>query len=129
MLPGGSPDFPFDDENQKETSPVLRRSIEHVASLFALAFTLSVVVDIAAAFAIAKYIRKLWVQIPLAIAIGLASPIVFNFLLHLAMPNELTAGEAAVRMMGELIWHPLITLGALYFFRRQITKRHATAAE
>jgi hypothetical protein len=117
----------LDAEDQKERPSALGGSIRHVAFLFALAFTLSLVIDIAAAFALAKYIKKLWVQIPLAIAVGLGSPIVSNFLLHLAMPNEVTAGEAAVRMIGGLIWHPLIALVALYFFRRQITKHRLTA--
>ena len=83
---------------------------------------LSLLLDLGSAFVIVKYIRKLWAQVLLAIAAGILSPIVANLLLHFVMPEAVPPGEAAVRMLGGLVWHPLITLIGLYFFRRWIAR-------
>lgn len=89
---------------------------------------LSLLLDLSSAFAIVKYIRKLWAQVLLAIVAGIFSPIVANLLLHFVMPEAVPLGEAVVRMLGGLVWHPLITLIALYFFRRRIAKNAGSPA-
>jgi hypothetical protein len=88
---------------------------------------LAILLDLGSAFTIARYVRKLWAQVLLAIAAGIFSPVVANLLLHLVMPEAVPPGEAMIRILGGVIWHPLIALIALYFFRKRIGRTAASA--
>ena len=89
---------------------------------------LAILFDIVGAFLVAKYLAKLWVQIIVAIVIGAASSILSHMLMYWLFSGTFTPGETILRIIGGMVWHPLITLVALWLFRRSFTKKHRSVA-
>ena len=87
---------------------------------------LALLFDIVGAFLVAKYLAKLWVQIIVAIVIGAASSILS--LMYWLFSGTFTPGETILRIIGGMVWHTLITLVALWLFRRSFTKKHRSVA-
>jgi hypothetical protein len=77
--------------------------------------------DGAAGFLIAKHIRGHWAQLVLAIAAGATSAIMANLVVYWTSPGVFTPGEIGSRIVVGFFWHPLLTLLALWYFRRQLT--------
>lgn len=88
----------------------------------------ALLLDVVAGFLIAKRIKRIWVQIILAIAAGIASSIVANMLMYWVFSGTFTPGETMIRIVGGFIWHPLITLIALWYFRKNLTKKSEALA-
>lgn len=83
----------------------------------------AILLDVVAGFLMAKHIKRIWVQIILAIAAGVASSIVANMLMYWLFSKTFTPGETMTRIVGGFIWHPLITLIALWYFRKKLAKK------
>jgi len=79
---------------------------------------LALFLEIVGAGLVTVYVDRKWLQVVLAVAIGIASPIVSNMLTYLLWPGEFTAGETLVRIVGWMTWHPLIAIAALLILRR-----------
>ncbi len=91
---------------------------------------LALATDLLAAFLIAKYMRNLWTQIPVAILAGVGSPILANFLAYAITPTVIPAEEAALRAISGILIHPLVVLSGLWYFRRKFTRlKNAAMAE
>jgi hypothetical protein len=89
---------------------------------------LALLLDVVIGFFIAKHIKRLWVQIVLAIAGGIASSIVANMLMYWLFSGTFTPGETMIRIVGGSVWHPVITLIALWYFRKKLTKKSEALA-
>ena len=84
--------------------------------------------DVVAGYFIAKNIKRNWVQIILAIAAGIASCITANMLMYWLFSGEFTPGETMIRIVGGFVWHPLITLIVLWYFRKKLAKKSEALA-
>ena len=81
---------------------------------------LTILLDIAMAYVLAKFLKTLWAQVPLAILSGVVATIVVNAISHFLF--TVPAGQAAANAVVGALWHPIITLVALWFFRRRLRK-------
>lgn len=79
---------------------------------------LALILDIVAGHFLAKLIRNTWAQVGIAVLAGLLNSVVANLLIHLFFP-EMRPGEVVLRIVAGFAWHPLITLIALWYFRRK----------
>lgn len=81
---------------------------------------IAIIIDVFVAFILAKYLQKLWTQIPLAVLGGIASTIVG------IIAAEIIAGKTNVNVVGAivlgLLLNPLVTLTGLWYFRRKMRK-------
>jgi hypothetical protein len=75
--------------------------------------------DILAAFLLSKYIRSLWLKIPLAIFAGLASIFIAVCLGALFAPNVYTGEVVVAKLASGSLLHPTVTLVGLCFFRNK----------
>ena len=80
---------------------------------------LSIILDIAGAYLASKYIRNVWLLMPAAIVVGIASAILANLLIYAVASNVFTPGEIMTKIAVGIVWHPLIALVAALVFRRK----------
>ena len=81
----------------------------------------ALVLDLLVAYLLVRYVPRLWGQLILAIPGGIISAIVGNMLIYWAMGDQ-TPGETVTRMIGSAVWHPIITMLMIWFFRRDQNK-------
>lgn len=81
---------------------------------------LAIIIDVLVAFILAKYLQKLWAQIPLAVLGGIASTVIG------LIAAEIIAGKENVNAVGAIVLgvflNPLVTLIGLWYFRRKMRK-------
>lgn len=83
---------------------------------------LALIIDLGGAYLIAQHVKKLWLQIVFAFLTGVVSPVITNLLLHLIAPDMFRAGDTFASIIVGMVWHPLVAIVALYFFRRKLAK-------
>ena len=87
---------------------------------------LALALDALFAYLLVRYVPKLMVQIVLAVVSGVVSAVLANMLMYWLLPGDQTAGEAAARMIVGAIWHPIIVILMIWFFRKTKKKNQAS---
>lgn len=83
---------------------------------------LAFVFDAVGAYYVAKYIRNIWAMIGVAALVGLLSAIIAPALMFaigsMIDGGMFRPGEAIMRAIGGVVWHPIITIGVAFVCRR-----------
>jgi ABC-type sugar transport system permease subunit len=80
---------------------------------------LSIIVDVGGGYLIARYINTLLLSLLAAFVVGIASAAGTNILLYVFASNVFTPEEIGVRIASGIILHPIVTVVALFIFRRK----------
>lgn len=87
---------------------------------------LAIIIDVLVSFILAKYLQRLWVQIPLAVLGGIASMMVAF------IAADIMAGSGNNYNVGAFVlgvfFHPFVTLIGLWYFRRKMGKNNAKSS-
>ncbi len=84
---------------------------------------LALIFDLTGAYFGAKHINKIWLQIIVAVFIGVASSVAGNMIMFLFLQDSMGLGEALQSMVVGIFWHPLFTIVVLLIFRRRINRQ------
>ena len=87
---------------------------------------LSLILDLVGAYLLVKWLRRLIVIVPLAIVLGIVNSFVANIAMHFLFPESVSENEAVFRAAAGVLWHPLVCLACVWWFRRE-SKKTATA--
>lgn len=89
----------------------------------------AIFLDLFGGWVSARFMPNLALVILSALVLGATASIGSAYLIYLVGGDVFTENEIAVRAVTGLIWHPLITIAAALFYRRQLRKKKAQISD
>lgn len=90
---------------------------------------IALALDFLGAYILSKKISSWLALVPLAIVVGVGSALLSNYAMHLMFPDRFSEMESVTRAISSIIWHPLICIGAIWFFRRHQSQAEQSTAD
>lgn len=84
---------------------------------------LALIFDVGGGYLVAQYIRSVWLSIIAAVFVGIVSSISANLLLYAIASDVVSPDETIAKMLGGLMWHPIVTVVAAFAYRRKLSKK------